>query len=203
LFKNPNGRVVMTKIFNVSQRQKCGTGAARAVRRQDMVPGIVYGNKQEPVMIAMSSKDITIEYTSKRFFATLYQLDVDGKKVDVLVKDIQLHPVTDKALHIDFIRVDKNALITVAIPVRYINEDKSPALKRGALLNIINHELEVKCPPHAIPLEIVVDLNGIEGSKSIHLEEIELPKGVKAAHPQKDQVLATVVLNKDQEEASE
>jgi large subunit ribosomal protein L25 len=191
----------MAKTFSVSLREKSGTGVARAVRRQDMVPGIVYGNKQDPMKISMSAKDIALEYTTKRFFSTLYKLDVDGKAVDVLVKDIQLHPVSDRALHIDFMRVDKNSIVTVAIPVRYINEDKSPAIKRGALLNIIIHELEVKCSPHGIPLEIVVDLNGIEGNKSILLEEITLDKGVKAAHPQRDSVLATIVVSK--EEAAE
>ncbi|CAO5682585.1 MAG: 50S ribosomal protein L25 [Holosporales bacterium] len=193
----------MAKTFNVTLRQKTGTGAARAVRRQDMVPGIVYGNKQEPVMISMSSKDIALEYTTKRFFSTLYNLDVEGNNVDVLVKDIQLHPVTDRALHIDFIRVDKNSLITVAIPVRYINEDKSPALKRGGLLNIVIHELDVKCPPQSIPHEIIVDLNGIEGNKSIHLDEIHLEDGVKAAHPNRDSVLATIVVGKGDDASDE
>ncbi|MBP9753088.1 MAG: 50S ribosomal protein L25/general stress protein Ctc [Proteobacteria bacterium] len=193
----------MTKIFNVQLREKSGTGAARMVRRQDMVPGIVYGNKQEPQMISMSAKDIALEYTTKRFFSTLYNLDINGKKVDVLVKDVQLHPVTDRALHIDFIRVDKNSLITVAIPVRYINEDKSPALKRGGLLNIVIHELEVKCPPQNIPHEIVVDLNGIEGNKSIHLDEIQLDKNVKAAYPLRDSVVATIVVGKNDDASSE
>lgn len=193
----------MTKVFNVEERKKSGTGAARAVRSQDMVPGIVYGQKKDPSMISVSAKDILMEYTSKRFFSTLYQLNNNGKTEDVLVKSVQLHPVTDKALHIDFWRVDKKAPVTVGIPVRYVNEDKSPALKRGGVLNIIIHELMVECPPHEIPTEIIIDLNGAEAHASIQLGSITLPKNVKPAFPERDNVLATIVSPASEEEASE
>lgn len=191
----------MTKVFDVQIRQKAGTGVARAVRRQDMVPGIVYGNKQEPVKVSVQAKDILLEYTTKRFFSTLYQLNLEGKMVDVLVKDVQLHPVTDRALHIDFLRVDRNADISVAVPVRYINEDKSPSLKRGGMLNVVIHELQLKCPPQLIPAEIIVDLTGAESHKSIVLDDINLPEGVKAANPQRDHVLATIVAASDEDAA--
>lgn len=193
----------MTKVFEVNLRTKTGTGSARQVRRLDMVPGIVYGNKQEPANISVKSKDILMEYTSKRFFSTLYQLNIEGKLVDVLVKDVQLHPVTDNALHIDFLRVDRKSLITVAVPVKYINEDKSPSLKRGGMLNVVIHELEIKCPPHMIPAEIVVDLTGAESHKSIVLDDIALPEGVKPSNAARDHVLATIVAPKDEDTAAE
>lgn len=192
----------MTKVFKVEERKKSGTGSARAVRCQGMVPGIVYGQKKEPSMIAVIAKDILMEYTSKRFFSTLYQVECDGKKEDVLVKDVQLHPVTDKALHIDFVRVDKNTPVVVGIPVRYINEEKSPAIKRGGILNIVIHELVVQCPPHEIPKEIIVDLNGAESHESIGLDTINLPANVKPAYPNRDKVLATIVAPASEEDES-
>jgi len=183
----------MTKILQAAVRQKAGTGSARAVRRQDMVPGVIYGLSQDPQMVSVNAKEIALEYTSKRFFSTLYQVDVAGKKVDVLVKDVQLHPVTDKALHIDFMRVDPKSSIHVKVPVRYINDDKCAAIKRGGMLNIVIHELEVTCPPALIPAEITVDLTHADSHKSIHLEDIQLPKGVLPSNPTRDNVFATIV----------
>ena len=194
----------MTMVFKVEDRQKSGTGPARAVRRQDMVPGIVYGQKKDPSMISVIAKDILMEYTSKRFFSTLYQVECNGKKEDVLVKDVQLHPVTDKALHIDFVRVDQKTPVTVGIPVHFINEEKSPAIKRGGVLNIVIHELFVTCPPHEIPKEIIIDLDGAELHESITLDSIGLPKNVKPSFPKRDHVLATIVAPvSEEEEAAE
>lgn len=190
----------MTKVFKVEERQKSGTGPARTVRRRDMVPGIIYGQKKDPSMISVIAKDILMTYTSKRFFATLYQLDLNGKMEDVLVKDVQLHPVTDRALHIDFLRVNKDEPVTVGIPVHFINEDKSPAIKKGGILNIVIHELLVKCPPHEIPAEIIVDLDGAESHASIQLNTIQLPKNVYPVHPERDQILATIVAPISEEE---
>lgn len=195
----------MTKVFQVEARTKTGTGAARAVRRSDMVPGIVYGNKKESTMLSMPIKDIVMEFTSRRFFATVYELDFGKKKIEAIVKAVQKHPVTDRPMHIDFMLVDKNSLITVAIPVKFLNEDKAPAIKRGGILNIILHELEVICSPHKIPASIDVDLAGIEANKSILLTELKLPDGAKAAHARRDQVMATIVTpasDKDEEAAA-
>lgn len=189
----------MAKTFKVEAREKTGTGPAREVRRADMVPGILYGNKQDSQMFSMSAKDILMEFTSKKFFSTVFTLDFGKTKAEGLVKDVQKHPVTDRVLHIDFLRIDKKSQVTVKIPVRFINEILSPALKRGGVLNIINHELAIKCPAHEIPDFITVDLDGIESNVSVLLENVKLPKNVVAANPARDNVLATVVAPSEEE----
>lgn len=189
----------MAKTFKVEMREKTGTGPAREVRRADMVPGILYGNKQDSQMFSMSAKDILMEFTSKKFFSTVFTLDFGKTKAEGLVKDVQKHPVTDRVLHIDFLRIDKKSQVAVKIPVHFINETLSPALKRGGILNIIHHELEIKCPAHEIPEFITVDLNGIESNVSVVLENVNLPKNVAAANPVRDNVLATVVAPSEEE----
>ena len=190
----------MAKTFKVEVREKTGTGPAREVRRADMVPGILYGNKQDSQMFSMSAKDILMVFTSKKFFSTVFTLDFGKTKAEGLVKDVQKHPVTDRVLHIDFLRIDKKSQVEVKIPVHFINEALSPALKRGGILNIISHELAVKCPAHEIPDFITVDLDGIESNASVLLENITLPKNVVAANPERDNVLATVVAPSDEVE---
>ncbi|MDP2193482.1 MAG: 50S ribosomal protein L25/general stress protein Ctc [Alphaproteobacteria bacterium] len=190
----------MATTFKVEARQKSGTGPARAVRRADMVPGILYGNKQDPEMFSMSSKDILLSFTSKKFFSTVFALDFGNKTVESLVKAVQKHPVTDRVLHIDFLRINKDSLVTVNIPVHYINENRAPAIKRGGVLNIVIHELAVVCSPYNIPDFITVDLAGIETNTSIVLDSIHLPENVVAADPKRDNVLATVVAPSEDEE---
>lgn len=189
----------MAKTFKVELRHKTGTGPAREVRRADMVPGILYGNKQDSQMFSMSAKDILMAFTSKKFFSTVFALDFGNSKAEGLVKDVQKHPVTDRVLHIDFLRIDQNSIVTVSVPVRFINESRSPALKRGGILNIIYHELAVKCPAHEIPEVITVDLDGIESNTSVLLENVALPKNVVAAYPGRDNVVATVVAPSEEE----
>jgi large subunit ribosomal protein L25 len=189
----------MAKTFKVESRQKTGTGPARDVRRADMVPGILYGNRQDSQMFSMSAKDILMAFTSKKFFSTVFTLDFGNSKAEGLVKDVQKHPVTDRVLHIDFLRIDKNSVVTVNVPVHFINESRAPALKRGGILNVIYHELAVKCPAHEIPECITVDLDGIESNTSVLLENVKLPKNVVPAHPGRDNVVATVVAPAEEE----
>lgn len=190
----------MAKTFKVEVREKTGTGPAREVRRANMVPGILYGNKQDSQMFSMSSKDILMAFTSKKFFSTVFTLDFGKTKAEGLVKEVQKHPVTDRVLHIDFLRIDKASQVTVNIPVQFVNETLSPALKRGGILNIIHHELAVKCPAHEIPDFITVDLNGIESNASVVLDNVKLPNNVVAAYPERDHVLATVVAPSEEDD---
>jgi large subunit ribosomal protein L25 len=190
-------------IIEAQERAKSGTGTARAIRREGMIPAIVYGNKIEPEMIAVDSKQIFRESQSAAFFSTLYTLKVNNNTQRVLVKDIQIHPVKDTPLHVDFMRVNKDSKVSVFIPIHYINEEKSPAIKRGGLLNIIAHNLETVCPAENIPEFLVVDLNGLEMHQSVQLSNIKFPEGCKAAHAERDAVLATVVAPAGEEKASE
>ncbi|RZI46110.1 50S ribosomal protein L25/general stress protein Ctc [Candidatus Finniella inopinata] len=170
-----------------------GTGPARALRRADMVPGIIYGDRKEPEMIAVNFKALAREHQSSNFFSKVFTLEINGKKQEVIAKDIQLHPVSDAPLHVDFQRINKDSKVNLFLPVTFINEEKSPAMKRGGALNVIIHSLEITCSPHMIPENLVVDLSGVEMHQSILIEHLKLPQGAQAAHPVRDNVLATIV----------
>lgn len=173
-------------------RTGAGTGAARATRNQGLVPGIIYGNQQLPEMIAIDPKILIKEYHSSGFFSRLFHVSIDGKEQPVLAKDIQVHPVTDAPLHIDFQRVSTSSTLKLFIPITFINEEKCPGLKKGGALNIVHHSLEVICPAIGIPEKIIVDLAKIDLNQAIHLTALSLPEGVKAAHPERDNTIATI-----------
>lgn len=182
----------MTTI-NASARTSSGTSGARSVRNSGMVPGIIYGNKKDPEMIALDPQTLLAECMQPGFFSRLYSISINGKEQEVLAKDVQYHPVTDRPLHVDFMRVSKGSKVHVFVPVNFINEDKAPGIKRGGVLNIVHHNLELICPAHAIPEKLVVDLTGRDINQTIHLESLSLPADVVAAHPERDNTIATIV----------
>lgn len=173
-------------------REQVGKGSARAVRRNGKVPAVIYGDKQPPLAIALSYKDIFYKIHGGGFLTTVATIDLDGKKIQVLPKDYQLDPVRDFPMHVDFLRVGKDTEVNVNVPVHFINEDKSPGLKRGGVLNIVRHEVEFHCPANAIPEFITVDLAGTNIGDSIHISAVELPAGVKPVISDRDFTIATV-----------
>lgn len=173
-------------------REQVGKGSARAVRRDGKVPAVIYGDKQPPLAIALSYKEIFYKIHGGGFLTTVATIDVDGKKIQVLPKDYQLDPVRDFPLHVDFLRVGKNTLVSVDVPVRFINEEKSPGIKRGGVLNVVRHEVEFHCPANAIPEFITVDLDGAEIGQSIHISSVKLPEGVKPVISDRDFTIATI-----------
>lgn len=173
-------------------REQVGKGSARAVRRDGKVPAVIYGDKQPPLAIALSYKEIFYKIHGGGFLTTVTTIDVDGKKIQVLPKDYQLDPVRDFPLHVDFLRVGKNTLVSVDVPVRFINEEKSPGIKRGGVLNVVRHEVEFNCPATAIPEFITVDLEGAEIGQSIHISAVKLPEGVKPVIADRDFTIATI-----------
>lgn len=179
--------------LNAQLRTLSGTGAARSIRNSGMVPGIIYGNKKDPQMISIDPKTLMAECLQAGFFSRLYAISIDGKTQDVLAKDVQFHPVTDRPVHVDFMRVDQKAKVHVFVPITFTNEDKAPGIKRGGVLNIVHHNLELVCPAHAIPTKLTVDLSGRDINHTIHIEELNLPQGVTAAHPERDNTIATIV----------
>ncbi len=173
-------------------REQVGKGSARAVRRDGKVPAVIYGDKQPPLAIALSYKEIFYKIHGGGFLTTVATIDVDGKKIQVLPKDYQLDPVRDFPMHVDFLRVGKNTLVSVDIPVHFINEEKSPGIKRGGVLNVVRHEVEFLCLANAIPEFITIDLDGTEIGQSLHISSVKLPEGVKPVISDRDFTIATI-----------
>ena len=159
-------------------RDRAGKGASRAVRREGRVPAVIYGNKESAVSIHVEEKLLVRMLNTGHFMNSVVEIELDGKKHRTLPRDVQFHPVTDRPIHVDFLRVAANALITVNVPVRFENEAASPGLKRGGVLNVVRHEVEVKVPANAIPDDIVVDVTGFDVGDSIHISSVKLPKNV-------------------------
>lgn len=188
--------------IKASARAHSGTGGARAVRRQALVPAIIYGDGGDPQNIAVASNELVSLMTRGRFLSTIIDLDVEGTKVRVIPREVQLDPVNDKLVHVDFQRVGPGARIRVNVPVRFINEGLSPGLKRGGVLNIVRHEVEVTCPVDAIPAVFEFDLDGLEIGRSIHISATHMPEGVKPTIANRDFTVATIAGHKIEEEAA-
>jgi large subunit ribosomal protein L25 len=173
-------------------RDRAGKGVARATRREGRVPAVIYGGKEPPVLVALELKDLARRAHGASFFTHLLELDVGGKKHRVLPRDVQFHPLKDHPIHVDFLRVAKDATIEVAVPVEFINQDASPGLKRGGVLNIVRHEVELICPVEAIPDHITIDMTGFEVGDSVHISHVKLPANVVPSITDRDFTVATV-----------
>src|ERR1700754_972306 len=172
--------------------EQVGKGSARAVRRNGKVPAVIYGDKQPPLAIALTYKDIYYKIHGGGFLTTIATIDLGGKKIQVLPKDFQLDPVKDFPVHVDFLRIGKDTQVNVDVPVHFINEDKSPGLKRGGVLNIVRHEVEFHCPANATREFITVVPTGADIGDSIHISVVPLPAGVIAVISDRDFTIATV-----------
>ena len=181
-----------TTTISASQRERVGKGSARAARRAGLVPAVIYGNKKDPVGITMEAREITKIVHQPGIFGRLLEIDVAGSKSTVLTRDIQFHPVNDRIMHMDFLRVSQSATVAVAVPVEFINEDKCPGVKIGGVLNVVRYEVELNCPATAIPEKITVDLDGVKIGDSIHISAIPLPEGVTPTITDRDFTVATL-----------
>ncbi|CAD7024104.1 50S ribosomal protein L25 [Pseudorhizobium endolithicum] len=173
-------------------RERVGKGSARELRRNGFIPAVIYGDKQPPISIALSTNEVTKRIHAGGFMTTIATIDVGGKKYQVLPKDYQLDPVRDFTMHVDFLRVSKDTEVTVEVPVHFINEDKS-GIKIGGVLNVVRHTVEFQCPADAIPDSITVDLAGHKIGDSLHISHVTLPKGVKPVITDRDFTIATIV----------
>lgn len=173
-------------------RNRVGKGSARELRRNGMVPAVIYGDKQAPLSIALNYKDVYYKIHGGGFKTTIATIVVDGKKIQVLPKDYQLDPVRDFPIHVDLLRVSKNTQVTVQIPVRFLNEEKSAGIKRGGVLNIVRHEIEANVAANAIPDAIEIDLEGTEIGDTIHVSSVKLPEGVEPTITDRDFTIATI-----------
>ncbi len=184
----------MAELIELKASAREGTGkmANRVLRAQKMVPAVVYGGEADPENVALEYKAVWQNYQTGHFLSTVFLLDVNGKKQRVIPRDVQLDPVRDFPIHVDFMRVSKSSRIDVAVPVHFVNEEASPGLKRGGVLNIVRHEIELSCPADSIPESITVDLTGLNIGDSVHISHVKLPAGITPVISDRDFTVASV-----------
>lgn len=178
--------------LGASARDRAGKGSARAARREGLVPAVIYGDKQDPISINLTLRELEKLLTKPGFFSHLLDVDVAGTKHRVLPRDLQQHPVTDKPLHVDFLRVSASSELTVDVPVEFDNEEASPGLRRGGVLNVVRHSVEVYCRADSIPEKITIDLTGLQIGDSVHISAVTLPDGVRPTIEDRDFTIATI-----------
>jgi len=183
-----------TLHLSAEAREQVGKGASRVLRRAGRTPAVVYGDNKTPISIHLEEKALRKALSTGHFLNSIVELAIDGGKViRTLPKDVAFHPVSDRPVHVDFLRVSATHAVHVKVPVLFINEDASPGIKKGGVLNIVAHELEVVSIPEAIPSDITVDLTGLDVGDSIHMHDLTLPDGVKVITHEADATIATIV----------
>jgi large subunit ribosomal protein L25 len=182
-----------TLFLSAEAREKVGKGASRVLRRAGRIPAVIYGGNLEPIALHLEEKALVKALGTGHFFNSIVDLNVGGIVVRTLPKDVTLHKVSDRPLHVDFLRVSATHAVHVKVPLLFINEEASPGIKRGGVLNIVAHELELVSIPEAIPNDITVDVTGLEIGDSIHMHDIKLPDGVRAITHEADATIATIV----------
>src|SRR6185312_5847792 len=180
-----------TKVV-ARKRDRAGKGGARSSRRDGLIPAVIYGDKQAPVMIAVEPKSVERVIHREGFFNHRLQIDVEGTTIDALPRDVQVDPVTDKPLHLDFLRIGPDSIITVQVPVHFRNEAAAPGIKRGGVLNVVLHEITVRTKPATIPEYFEVNLTGLEIGHSIHLSALKVPEGVRVVTRDKNPTVASI-----------
>jgi large subunit ribosomal protein L25 len=182
----------MAKDLVAKARSGVGKGAARALRREGWIPAVIYGDKKDPLPISISYNEAMKSIYAGGFLSHVIDVELDGTKHRVIPRDFQLDVVKDKALHVDFLRVGPNTKLHVQVAVHFVNQEESPGIKKGGVLNIVHHTLDLTCPASSIPEAITIDLTGKEVGDSIHLSDITLPKGTSVRSHEKDMTIATV-----------
>jgi large subunit ribosomal protein L25 len=179
--------------LSAETRDRAGKGASRELRRQNRIPAVIYGNKQDPELIHVEEKALVKLLMTGHFSNSVVELDLGGKKQITLPKDVAFHPVSDRPTHVDFLRIVKGAKVEVLVPVLFINEEKSPGLKRGGVLNVVRHELELICENDKLPDDIQIDVTGFDVGDSIHISHVTLPAGSESKITDRDFTIATIV----------
>lgn len=179
--------------LSAEQREKAGKGASRALRREGRIPAVIYGNKEDATPIHLEERELNKLLGTGHFMNSLVMVDLGGKPIRTLPKDVAFHPVTDRPLHVDFLRLAKDATVDVSVPVLFVNEEASPGLKRGGVLNVVRHELELVCDAARIPDQIEIDVTGLEVGDSVHISSVKLPEGSVSGITDRDFTIATVV----------
>jgi large subunit ribosomal protein L25 len=179
--------------LSAETRERAGKGASRVLRREGRVPAVVYGNNEEPLSIHLEEKALVKMLHTGHFMNSVIMIDAAGATTRTLPKDVQFHPVSDRPMHVDFLRISEHAKVHVAVPINFVDEDKSKGLKRGGVLNTVRHELELVCDAAEIPEEIQISLAGLDIGDSLHISAVTLPKGTESAITDRDFTIATIV----------
>ncbi len=180
-------------VLSAGARERAGKGASRSLRREGRVPAVVYGNKEEPLSIHLEQKALVKALSTGHFMNSVVMIDAGGAPARTLPKDVQFHPVSDRPIHVDFLRISEHSKVHVNVPIRFVNEEGSRGLKRGGVLNTVRHELELICDAAEIPEEIEVNLAGLDIGDSLHISAVNLPKGAESAITDRDFTIATIV----------
>ena len=178
--------------LNANLRTKTGTGESRQNRRENLIPGIIYGEMKDPIAINIEKKVLKKEAQRPDFFSKQFDIIIDKEKHRVLAKDIQFHPVKETILHVDFLRIGKNTKVTVAIPVKFINENLCDGLKQGGVINIVRRDVEIIAPVSSIPPFIEANLDGLEIGDSIHISSVKLASDITTVIKDRDFTIATI-----------
>lgn len=179
-------------VLSARARDRVGKGSARAARREGLVPAVIYGDKKDPLPITVTRRDLAKLLNKPGFFSHLIDIEVEGKKHRVLARDLQQHPINEFAWHVDFLRVSASSELSVEVPVEFLNEEEAPGLKRGGVLNVVRHTVEVVCRADNIPGALQVDLTGLEIGDTIHISAVKLPDGVRPSIDDRDFTIATI-----------
>lgn len=196
-------------ILPAEARERAGKGASRALRREGRVPAVIYGGKKEPTPIHVEEKELIKLLMTGHLMNSIVQIKVGSETFRTIPKDVAIHPVTDRPTHADFFRLAKDAKIEVSIPVVFTDEEESPGLKKGGVLNVVRHEIDLICDADKIPGEIEISVEGKEVGDSIHISEVDLPAGSESAITDRDYTIATFVApsalkqSEDEEDESE
>ncbi len=184
----------MTNVRTIEavDRPKVGRGPARAARRAGLVPAVVYGGARDPRAISVTLKDLNLHLHAGGFTNSLFELRLGDKSQRVLPRDIQFDPVTDWPVHVDFMRVEEDTRVTIRVPVTWVGEEESPGLRRGGVLNIVRHEIELLCPAGKIPESIEVDVTGLEIGDGVHISAVKLPEGARPTITDRDFTIVTI-----------
>lgn len=178
--------------LKATARPRAGKGAARQTRREGKVPAVIYGDNKTPELIALDYNELWKQYVKGHFTSTVIELDVAGSRHRVIPRDMQLDPVMDRPVHVDFLRIGKDGIIRVAVPVKFVNDAMSPGLKRGGVLNIVRHDIEVFAPYDKVPAFFEIDLTGLQIGRSIHISAVQMPAGVSPTIRGRDFTIATI-----------
>lgn len=179
-------------VLEVEVRERTGTSGSRAVREMEMVPGILYGGARGPIAIQVARGSLLKALRSGKFVSHMITLRHKGEDQPVIPREIQYHPVTDQPVHFDLYRVEENSIIEVEVPVKVINQDQCPGLKRGGMLNIVDHVLSMRVPAGRIPEEIVIDIAGLDIGAVVHVSNLTVPDGCKIVEKGKDPTVITI-----------